>query len=312
MIGYELFNEPNFTTNLLSLIPGLTDRWYMGPMYDQLSKAILAIIPDTLIFFEPTTWSDNYPVLFQFGPFKLKDPLFKAGLDHAPNHQPEQGVFAFHYYSWINHIAKGRTLKDYFDSRQEDWKKMKVAPIVTEFGFGNSQSNKEMLGWFDQYLVSWTAYEYKSFVPEQNETDFVPTCTGCGGGLLINNDPATPNWPIAKDYSRPFVTASAGHLLAMKVDPDTSELKFSFEMDSSIDAPTVVYCNRKLGGGVEAWYPDGVEVEILPAGSATWWWTESNPNYVEIRSALGRDAAVRTVSVTVSKKSKDVGTQAIE
>jgi hypothetical protein len=123
-------------------------------------------------------------VLFQFGPFKLKDPLLKAGLTHAPNHQPEQSVFTFHYYKWINHIAKGRTLKDYFDSRQEDWKKMKVAPIVTEFGFGESETNKAVLGWFDQYLVGWTAYEYKSYVLKQSETDYVPTCTGCSGGLL--------------------------------------------------------------------------------------------------------------------------------
>jgi hypothetical protein len=98
----------------------------------------------------------------------------------------------------------------------------------------------------------------------------------------------------------------------MKVDPDTSELKFSFEMDSSIAAPTVVYCNGKLGGGVEAWYPDGVEVEILPAGSATWGLSESDQNYVEIRSALAKDAAVRTVNVTIRKKSRNLGIKAVE
>lgn len=102
-------------------------------MYDKLSKAILTIIPDTLIFYEPVTWSDEYPVIWQLGPFKMKDPLLKSRLDHAPNHQPEQGVLAFHWWDFVNKVMPGRTPNDYFDSREEDWKKMGVASIVTEW-----------------------------------------------------------------------------------------------------------------------------------------------------------------------------------
>jgi len=290
-------------------------------MYDQLSKAILAIVPDTLIIYEPTTWSDNYPVLFQFGPFKLREQILRSSLDHAPNHQPEQGVLAFHYYDFVNHVMKNRSPKDYFDARQEEWKKMKVAPIVTEFelsgpahvGDQTWKDNNTILGYFDDYLLSWTGWEYKSYVPEQTQTDFVPTCTGCGDGLFYEDrDPKNPNWMTAKNFSRPYVTASAGHLLNMTVDSDTSELKFSFEMDSSIDGPTLVYCNSKLGGGIEAWYPNGVAVDISPAGSASWKVSDSDPNYVEIRSTLGKDTGIRTVAVSITKKTGNSVTEITE
>ena len=290
-------------------------------MYDRLSKAILAIIPDTLIFYEPATWSDAVPVLFEFGPFKLKDPVTKSGLDHAPNHQPEQGVLAFHYYTFINKVAPGRTPKDYFDSRQEDWKKMGVAPIVTEFsisahykvGDDTWKQTNERLGYFDDYLLSWTGWEYKSYVPKQTQTDFVPTCTGCGDGLFYGDrNPKNPNWLTAKNFSRPYVAASAGHLLSMTVDPETSELKFSYQMDSSIDAPTVVYCNAKLGGKVDAWYPNGITVDIQPAGMANWRMSASDPNYVHIKSTLAKDAKVTTVSVTITPKAAEVVTPRIE
>lgn len=141
----------------------------------------------------------------------------------------------------------------------------------------------------------------------------MPVCTGCGDGLFYGDrDPKNPNWLTAKNFSRPYVAASAGHLLSMKVNPETSELKFSYQMDPSIDAPTVVYCNAKLGGGIDAWYPNGITVDIQPAGMANWRMSDSDDNNVWITSTLAKDATVVTLNVTITPKAAKKLTPRIE
>lgn len=205
VIGYELLNEPNFTTNILSLIPGVTGEWYLQSMYDRLGEIILGIVPDTLIFFEPTTWSNEFPK-FRFGPLSIDNSILESKLTHPPGgfKNSAQSVLAYHYYDFVNHVFKNESPEDYFASRQKMIKKFGTAGIVTEFELngvekpGDSEeiSEAKQMDYMDDYLLSWAAWTYKSYVPKQSQTDFVPTCTGCGDGLFWddNKDPLNPNW----------------------------------------------------------------------------------------------------------------------
>lgn len=206
VIGYELMNEPAFSSNILTLIPGILEVTKLQPMYDRIGDAILAIVPDTLIFFEPATWSDEYPVL-QFGPLKIPEEIFKSRIQHPPGgyKNSKQSVLAYHYYNFANFVWKGRNVDDYFNDRQEQIKYLKVAGIVTEFQVESVENdhgvikvnNNYQYNRFDEHKLSWTGWTYKSYLPDQSETDFMPICTGCGDGLFWPNsdrDPEHPNW----------------------------------------------------------------------------------------------------------------------
>jgi len=53
-------NEPwagDIYANLSLLLPGVAGRVNLSPFYDHLNTAIRSIDQDTLIFYEPVTWS---------------------------------------------------------------------------------------------------------------------------------------------------------------------------------------------------------------------------------------------------------------
>lgn len=245
-------------------------------MYDKLSKAILEIDPQTLIFFEPTTWSNEYPEL-KFGPLDFSK-IFRSELDHAPNHNPKQSVFAYHYYKFINFTLPMNKFDDYFKSRQEMIKKFGVAGFVTEWEQGQiiQKGDSEdifetgKMDKWDDHLLSWTSWELKSYVPLQSQTDFTPICTGCGHGLLPDDVVETPSWQTGRTLARSYAHAVAGQIFEMKFIDSSNEFSLIYNHDVSIKAPTVIYVNTELGGGVKARYESGFDVTVSPENVLEW------------------------------------------
>jgi hypothetical protein len=64
-VGYELINEP-FAGNLYDsagvLLPGVAGKRNLEPLYDKASKAIRSKDCQTMIFWEPVTWSYFVPL----------------------------------------------------------------------------------------------------------------------------------------------------------------------------------------------------------------------------------------------------------
>jgi endoglycosylceramidase len=287
VIGYELLNEPGPTSIFqYYVLPGIFELRELQPMYDRIGDAILAIVPDTLIFFEPCLVSDEYPII-DVGPFQIKDELTKSRFSHPPGgfKNSKQSVLAYHYYDFANFVFKGRDPKDYFESRQEEIKHLKVAGIVTEFQISSVgddiPSTNYQFDRFDEFKNSWTGWTYKSYVPEQDESEFVPTCTGCGDGLFEQNsdrDPEHPNWKTARNLARTYAHAVAGSIDKMTFDNDGSIFELQYTYDKNITEPTVIYVNTELSEGYKARYANGLNISIEPKDVFEWNYVKDSKN----------------------------------
>jgi len=77
-----------------------------------------------------------------------------------------------------------------------DYGKFQVEYVENDHGVIKVNNNYQF-NRFDEHKLSWTGWTYKSYLPDQSETDFMPICTGCGDGLFWSNsdrDPEHPNW----------------------------------------------------------------------------------------------------------------------
>lgn len=63
ILGYELLNEPwagNVYANPLLLLPGIAGSKNLLKLYDRTYETIRKYDKNTLIFYEPVTWGDNF------------------------------------------------------------------------------------------------------------------------------------------------------------------------------------------------------------------------------------------------------------
>jgi len=313
VIGFELMNEPDPVLSVYSF-PGKLDGEYLQPFYDAVAAAIRAVDPERMIVFEPTTWSDE-DAKSKLGP-AVTHPTFS----HVPGGEQyvNTSAYAFHYYSWVNKPDQ----TDYFKARGKDLAKLKnPVQMVTEWNLGGCSSRGTNcdcteMDIFDQFKVSvWMAWDYKSFVPKPEQTPFVPTCTGCGSGL-INNDAGDGTVRIsyfsAYALARSYPIAIQGRLQEPFVFNWTSnELRFTYRMDPTIGGTTEVYLNTALNkGGPQALpgqenvtprYQQGqVDVVVSPSAFMEWAWAANKTDIIEITPKAG--AKPGPVTVTISPK----------
>jgi hypothetical protein len=58
--SYELINEPwagNYLADPTLILPGVAGAKNLQPLYEKIAKAIRSVDNNTLIFYEPVTWS---------------------------------------------------------------------------------------------------------------------------------------------------------------------------------------------------------------------------------------------------------------
>ena len=79
VLGYELINEPfsgDIFEDLTMLLPGMSGRHNLYPLYENTSAAIREVDDETIIFWEPTTWAYFLPTKYH----SWMDPFVEAML----------------------------------------------------------------------------------------------------------------------------------------------------------------------------------------------------------------------------------------
>eukprot|EP00941_MAST-03F_sp_MAST-3F-sp1_P000622 g622.t1 len=284
VIGYELFNEPGQTDTIWT-IPGLTDEHYLRKFYDEIVPGIHEADPQRLVLFEPTTWSDEYP--------NKTHNIFRSRLDRVPGGSvwANKSVLAFHYYTWMNkgeYSDGGVTRRNYLTARSLDASKLTVGQFLTEWMLWQCGDDSEMDD-YDKYFLSWTAWNYKSYIPGENEprSPFVRNVQGSSAGLWM--DGSGVNWKLAACLARTYPVNMQGHLTNFHFNDTSNVLNITLEeigtgKDYTTDLPIVeIFVNTKaLKEGMAPRYPKGVEVVTEPTGVVQWSMSPKNSQILQI------------------------------
>lgn len=158
LLGYEILNEPfagDIFYNPRLLLPSVADVENLMPMYHKVSKAIREVDTDTLVFFEPVTWSD----------FGAHFPTVPGG-DQYRN----KSVLSYHYYIPPNTIQS-----NYFLMRVEDSQKLQCGSMLTEFDAmltteDNMKQIAETITICNKYKISWLAWTRTGYLDDYRIT----------------------------------------------------------------------------------------------------------------------------------------------
>jgi hypothetical protein len=276
----------------------------------------VCLVQERLVLFEPTTWSDVDPAKTHGIPTAPDFTAVPGGQQYA-----NQSTFAFHYYSWVNKPDE----RTYLGERAKVAAKLGVPSMITEWNWGGCSSlptpgpnpprstcDGDEMSLFDEFRISaHMAWTYKSFLPTAEETPFVPTCTGCGGGLLQRvgqTNRYKVSWYNAYMMARSYPMAIQGRLVgSFSFDQFANVLDLQYDLDPTIMAPTLLYVNTKLvnpdgspnENGLPARYPDRqkVRVTLSPAnGTVSWTWL--GDDVISIHAL--QNAEPTTVSVRIA------------
>eukprot|EP01031_Cornospumella_fuschlensis_P044993 gene44993-55036_t len=266
VLGYELLNEPwagDTVRNPKLLLPGVADREKLSPIYDKLAKSIREVDDTSMVFFAAVTWDDIVP----------------AGFQHAPDNN---SVFAFHYYE-----PPQAVMETYFHRRRDDARRLNTGMFLTEFE--RMQDNSDPADPFlrtaqvaDQFLASWTMWEYKTFCLEDDASSssdsqqaaFGSCKTGYGGHELWTvSDGQEPQLnPVAgKKLARTYAQRIAGIVQTMRFDADTADFELVYQANGAAALGSFAAAEAALTEIFlhEAWnYPTGFDVQVFPKDKA--------------------------------------------
>jgi len=85
----------------------------------------------------------------------------------------------------------------------------------------------------DDYLVGWAYWQFKYYAD-------LTTSAGTGSEGFYNADGSLQDWKV-KALARSYLLYTQGVLTKQHFDTATSELTASFTVDTSIEAPSVIY-----------------------------------------------------------------------
>jgi len=257
VLGYELLNEPwagDIYQDPKRLLPGVTEKNYLAPLYQYLHEAIRTVDDEKIIFFEGLT-IDYWPNGFDQGP---------GGAEYN-----DRQALAYHIYCPIQDWSPTKEVvceginAEFFAMRQRDSDRMGVAMLMTEFGAaenikGDMIALQRTVEHADKYLQSWMYWQFKYY-------NDITTCTPVGEGMY--NADGTVVDAKMNILTRPYPQATAGLLKAFDFDSGAGSLVMTFSPLADVSAASVlgrttdIYCNG------EYHFRFGVTVELSsPAG----------------------------------------------
>jgi Glycoside hydrolase family 5 C-terminal domain len=122
--------------------------------------------------------------------------------------------------------------------RTEDAKKFNVPLIISEFGacMGGPTCITEITGLMDacdDYLTGWAYWQFKKLGD-------LTTTAGTGNEGFYNEDGSLQDDKVSA-LARPYLPYTQGTLKSVKFNSTEKTLSATFELDSNINAPTVIY-----------------------------------------------------------------------
>jgi len=279
VLGYELINEPwagDIYADPTIIIPENADRRNLFPLYQKLHTAIRQYDNEHMIFFEKSLSDIVGPTGFKTGP---------GGKEYN-----DRQVYSYHIYCAPtdsdgnpSNIIECDLLNEYADFQaMSDLKTLGCGGFLTEFGaMGNSSINSiESIDFLarsaDYYFQSWSYWQFKLF---QDLTTAGPAESFYLGDQLELNK--------VKALSRTYAQAIQGVPVSMTFHSDTSLFTLTYELNTSIQAPTIIYLNE------EWYYPNGFNIDLVPSNLATY--QKARTNYLEI---TGTQSGTLTVTIT--------------
>ena len=285
VLGYELLNEPSFSTLADAIRQGVVDRTYLTPMYKYLHQTIRQIDDQHMIFFEPCVF-DIEETGFTEGP---------GGSDYN-NRQ----VLSYHNYCFDvtkQGDPKSGLVCDVFDTymigiRVAEVRRKKLGGMMlTEFGaISNSSKGIEELnritGLADDLLQSWTYWQFKKFA------DFTSTAPNTTESFYDQDGELEVN--KVRALSRSYAQAIAGQPITMIFNPNTSQFRLQFIINTGIQQPTMVYINEDFN------YPQGVRIVVDPKNTLNW--KSSTRNYYEfLPTSTVKNGTIITIEINPDK-----------
>jgi endoglycosylceramidase len=266
VLGYEIINEP-FAGDIFHhpelILPGIADKKNLQPFYEHISQAIRQVDNATLIFFEPTTWSD-----------------FGSGFDRVPGGSDYRNrtVLSYHYYT-----PPDLSLNQTFTARMSDLERLGCGGMITEFDSSSNPqirtANIELLQYCNKFKQSWIGWEYKPFI----------NMTGSGWGLF--NPDGSVNTTLALYLSQTYAQRIAGVMISQGFDVETGRYILRYTVNENCKLPTVIYLNEKLH------YPKGFDVAVVNGS-----WQKVAQNYIHVKAKGPGDVIVTIIGTYPSKK----------
>jgi len=261
VVGYDPLNEP-FPSNIYTepqyfYAPGSFDKAVLQPLYKRIFEtAYLPANPSKIMFYEPA---------------QVPDTIFPVGFEGTPagaNYTQVQLMNDHSYGPCALLDNSSETLDEVCDAfhqvkvgmRANDAKKAGVPLIFSEFGacMGSDTCIVEINGLLDATdanLASWAYWQYKKLGD-------LTTTAGTGSEGFYNDDGTLQDGKVAA-LARPYLPYTQGTLQSVNYNKITKVLNATFTLDTSVNAPTVVYFNQ------EYTYTSGINVTLLSStGSA--------------------------------------------
>ena len=253
VVGFDPINEP-FPSNIykdaaLIYEPGLFDQTILQPMYKRIfTEAYLPADPTKIMFFEPTQFPDMF---------------FASGFTEVPGGSNFTSLHVMNDHTY-GPCALGNLnasiyplCREYHEikisQRDKDAQKLNIPLIISEFGAclggptcaAEVQSVTEVC---DEYLASWAYWQFKKFGD-------LTTTAGTGSEGFYNDDGSMQDDKV-KTLTRTYMQSTQGVLVSMKFNDTTSNFDATFKVDTSINAPSVLYWNTQY------WYPSGISIVV--------------------------------------------------
>lgn len=293
VIGYELMNEPwvgdQFADPLL-LLPGVADSRNLQPFYDIIQKAIRDVDQKHLIFFESITFDDvrtgftrvpgsadlaNMSVL-AYHYYRPPNLAVRQTLTERERERKllncgsfitEFGIPAISSSTYgsprplrptASYIRQAYAATGLESILPEAW----VSAINADLGvLDDYEPDSDVLPGdaaevyveADNYIQSWIAWEYKSFINK----------TGSNYGPF--NTDGTINLRVSRQLARTYPQAVAGNITSFHFNPDSGAFHLSYVaanvragqvVPGDLSATTEVFLNRKY------FYPTGSAIVV--------------------------------------------------
>jgi hypothetical protein len=104
----------------------------------------------------------------------------------------------------------------------------------------------------EDWLLGWSYWQYKTYKD-------LTTSAGNKSEGFYNVDGSLQNVKV-KALSRPYVPLAQGEIIKNKLDHASGNFSATIQVDTTINAPTVVFANTKARG--DAWYPNGFNHQV--------------------------------------------------